>query len=163
MTTALRRLILLVLTGIAALPLLLHYSAPAPLEEVHSEPAPMKIVVEVIGRDFRWHFRYVEPDLDHLDVDHAESIETLHLPVGASVELRFMSEDYIYLCSLPQLGIKQIAVPGLTHSEICKVVEPASYDLIVDPMCSFRFYHDELMGRIVVENDFHPVQFTGID
>ena len=161
MTTALRRFFFLVLTVIAALPLFVPLAAPAKrLPETPPDGWPAKFVVEVVGREFRWHFRYLEPDGVPLKTAGTTTIDELHLPVGASVELRFTSEDYIYLCSVPELGIEQIAVPGLTHHCVCELVEPATYELLVDPLCSFRFYHDELMGRIVVEEDIRFIQST---
>ena len=154
MRTALRRLLLSVLTAIAALPLLFNPAVPAtPLPKPEPNRRPEKLVVEVVGRDFRWHFRHMEPAGTTVRVDNTTGLETLHLPAGATVELRFTSEDYIYLCSVPGLGVEQIAVPGLVNVSVCEDVELATYELLVDPLCSFRFYHDERMGRIVIREE----------
>jgi len=159
MTTTLRRLCFSLLTGLAAIPLILPKPGRVNRDSEASPPAgPTKLVVEVIGRHYRWHFRRLEPDGLPIDAADTTAIEELHLPAGVSVEFRFTSDDYIYLCKIPEIGIAQIAVPGLTHQCIWEVDEPGTYDLRVDPLCSFRFYHDELMGRIVVEKDFRIVQ-----
>ncbi len=110
---------------------------------------PSHVVVEVTGGEFRWHFRYRQPD--GLPTGDATSSNELRLPVGATVELHFTSDDYIYVFSVPELGIEQIAVPGLVTESACVTREPVTIDLLVDPLCSFRFYHDELMGRIIVQ------------
>lgn len=150
MTTLLQRVLLATLTGIAALPLFMHRATP--IDKSREAPGqPSKVIVEVIGCEFQWHFRYLEPAGASAHAMGKTTIEELHLPVGATVEFRFTSDDYIYLCSVPELGIKQIAVPGLVHCAECEVRGPATYDLRVDPLCGFRFYHNELMGRLVIE------------
>ena len=162
MTTTLRRLCFSLLTVLAAIPLMLPITGAVNLNsEASPQPVPTKLVVEVIGRHYRWHFRCLEPEGSPMGAADTTAIEELHLPAGARVEFRFTSDDYIYLCKIPEIGIAQIAVPGLTHQCICELVEPGTYDLRVDPLCSFRFYHDELMGRIVVEKDFRIVQLPG--
>lgn len=168
MTIVLRRLLFITLTGVSALPLVAAFRLQSGEGIGHVSPEldepviviSARFVVEVIGRDFRWHFRCLEPAGSPIVAADATTLEELHLPAGTRVEFRFTSDDYIYLCKIPELGITQIAVPGLTHQCVHEFVEPGRYDLRVDPMCSFRFYHDELMGRIVVEKDFRIVQLS---
>ncbi|MEO8497253.1 MAG: hypothetical protein ABI614_19450 [Planctomycetota bacterium] len=161
MTIALRRFCFSLLTALAAIPLILPIAAPVkPASEASPPPAPTKLVVEVTGRHYRWHFRCLEPAGSPMDTADATAMEELHLPAGASVEFRFTSDDYIYLCKIPEIGIAQIAVPGMTHQCVRELGEPGTYDMRVDPLCSFRFYHDELMGRIVVEKDFRIVELS---
>lgn len=187
MTVVLRRLFLSLLTLLAAIPLFLPISVPgnkrpgtpAPADsitrhsvkrlsvspretqlEAQSQPTPPELVIEVIGRQFCWHFHCLQPEAVQSNADNKMAREELHLPAGSRVEFRFTSEDYIYLCKIPEIGITEIAVPGLTHQCVRDVVVPGSYDMRVDPLCGFRFYHDELMGRIVVEKNLRIEQLT---
>jgi heme/copper-type cytochrome/quinol oxidase subunit 2 len=168
MTIVLKRLLFITLTGVSALPLVAAFRLPnsevvGQVDREVAEPVaatPSQLVVEVIGRDFRWHFRCLEPAGWPVDAADAATLEELHLPTGARVEFRFTSDDYIYLCKIPEIGISQIAVPGLTHECVREVTEPGTYDMRVDPLCSFRFYHDELMGRIVVDKDLRIVPLS---
>ncbi len=185
MSIALQRVLFMVLTALAAVPMFVPTEVPTGRVPFFAEDhSPTKIVVDVVGRDFRWHFRsesLSEKESDPLRrgqkpreidlppkglppfrtgsgdlalaVNNAASDRELRLPVGTRVELRFHSEDFVYFFTIPELGIRQIAVPGLVHTCVCESVEPAAYDLRVDPLCGFRFYHDELMGRVVIEKN----------
>lgn len=186
MKTALKRVLFVILTGVAALPLVATFTSPD-LEstrltgtgdgrdsdtqdpeirdddgrDAENQPTvtrtPSRFLVEVTGRDFRWHFRYLEPDVVPSTSGAATSFNELHLPVNTTVEIHLTSDDYIYVFSVPELGIEQIAVPDLTSEFSCHTTEPFSCNLLVSPLCGFRFYHDELMGRIVVQRH---VRFT---
>jgi heme/copper-type cytochrome/quinol oxidase subunit 2 len=162
---AVRRVLLAALTGVAALPLFAAWLLPDSRDANSSagrsaeatEPgefpagaAPERFVVEATGRGFRWHFRRVEPPLASNVSDVKPPAHELRLPVGATVELHLTSDDYVYLLSAPELGIRQIATPGLVHKATFTADRPLTRELPADALCNFRFYHDELMGRIIV-------------
>ncbi|MAD81040.1 MAG: hypothetical protein CMJ50_09400 [Planctomycetaceae bacterium] len=165
MTTSLRRVLFMALIGVASLPLVATFtSLDRHATELASDDnagdtstihTPTRFVIEVTGRDFRWHFRYLDPDV--VPTGETTSSNELRLPVGATVELHLTSDDYIYVFSVPELGIEQIAVPDLMTESLCMTREPVIFNLQADPLCSFRFYHDELMGRIIVHRQ---VRFT---
>lgn len=120
-----------------------------PTSKSHSLP-PL-IVVRAVGRDFQWHFRYPGPDATLETADDVVGSRTLYLPPDVDVKLDLTSDDYVYTMSLPKHGLKEIAVPDMTHTLRFHTETGAEIDLLVDPMCGFRFYHDEIMGRILVQ------------
>jgi len=158
MTTWLRRMLFMALTVVASLPLFVTFASLEEhddCEDTNTIQTPRRFVIEVTGKDFLWHFRYREPD--GVPTGAEMNSNELRLPVGTTVELHLTSDDYIYVFSVPELGIEQIAVPGLKTESTCVPQKPVTIDLLADPLCSFRFYHNELMGRIIVRQQ---VRFT---
>ncbi|HIF30226.1 MAG: hypothetical protein ABGX22_27345 [Pirellulaceae bacterium] len=159
--TWLIRLGLFMLTIVAASPLIVGLARP--LERADgtislqpsshdiddsTESPPPHYVVEVTGREFRWQFQVVFP-AEFVGGSRPNSV--LRIPAGASVDWELSSDDYVYMFSVPNLGIRQVAVPGLTETWQTGPLASATYDLLVDPICGFRFWHDELMGRVIIE------------
>jgi heme/copper-type cytochrome/quinol oxidase subunit 2 len=111
-----------------------------------NEQAPERFVVEIIGRDFHWHFRIKEPAGFTATTNVSHSV--LKLPAGVPITWELTSEDYIYVLRVPELGINMMAVPDLTSTATSERPTATEVDLLVDPLCGFRFYHDEWMGRV---------------
>ena len=108
------------------------------------------VTVEAIGREFVWWFRYPGADGIRNTSDDIELRRQLLLPSDVDVTLELKSEDYIYSMSLPDRNLKEIAVPDL-HFELSFRTKPSEeFDLLVDPMCGFRFFHDDVMGHVSV-------------
>ncbi|MCG8467385.1 MAG: cytochrome c oxidase subunit II [Gemmatimonadetes bacterium] len=62
------------------------------------------LVIEVIGRQWWWEFRY--PELGIVTANEA------HVPVGRTVDLRLRSADVLHSFWVPRLGGKRDLVPG---------------------------------------------------
>ncbi len=62
------------------------------------------VVVEVIGRQWWWEFRY--PELGVVTANEA------HLPLGRTVDLRLRTADVLHSFWIPRLGGKRDLVPG---------------------------------------------------
>ena len=108
------------------------------------------MTVEAIGRNFSWWFRYPGRDGVRGTADDVELRRKLYLPPDVPVTLVLKSEDYIYVMSLPGRDLREIAVPDLEFELSFRTQPAEEFDLLVDPLCSFRFYHDEVMGHVVV-------------
>ena len=108
------------------------------------------IVVEVTGDDFNWYFRYPGPDGVLGTSDDRHSMQDLFLPDNSKVDLKLNSNDYVYLFSLPELGMREIAVPGLSFELQFTTQEEQVLDLMGDQMCGFA--HESLIGKVYVRN-----------
>ncbi len=115
-----------------------------------SGPLRGPLLVEATGRDFQWHFRRAGTDQEIGTADDIPAGTTLHLPPETDVELLLESEDYVYVFSNAELQLREIAVPEMTHSLRFRTPVGGTFDLLVDPICGFRFFHDPLMGRITI-------------
>ena len=67
------------------------------------KPAENELVVEVVGRQFIWEFRYPEYDL---------TTQELRLPVGKTVRFEITSADVIHSFWVPEFRAKRDATPG---------------------------------------------------
>lgn len=108
------------------------------------------IVIEVTGDDFNWYFRYPGPDGVLGTSDDRHSMQDLFLPDNSKVDLKLNSNDYVYLFSLPELGMREIAVPGLSFELQFTTQEEQVLDLMGDQMCGFA--HESLIGKVYVRN-----------
>ena len=115
-----------------------------------SSSSRKSVIVQVTGHDFQWSFRYPGADGKLGTPDDVRLNRLLILPPNVDVTLLLTSEDYIYLFSLPPYGLREIAVPDLTHKLLCHTTTVKEFDLMVDPLCGFRFYHDEVMGHVSI-------------
>ena len=119
------------------------------------EGAPLRI--EARGSDRDWNFSYFGPDGTLDTADDVTSTGELNLPVGAEVVIDLRSDDFIYVFSCPDLGLKEIAVPDLEFSLSFTAESPGEFNLLMDPMCGFRLPPGETMGRVKVASasEFH--------
>src|SRR5947207_7038580 len=99
-----------------------------------SEKPPDALVVEVVGQQFNWNFRYPGPDgafgkidpkfisgtdafgmdpSDPAGKDDIQTVSLLHLVNNKPALFRIRSNDVIHSFFLPNFRLKQDAVPGM--------------------------------------------------
>ncbi len=126
----------LVLAAIAAF---VFYELPS----IKSAPAaanPIQITVE--GHQYYWQFDY-RPS-------RARSIGTLHVPVGAVVELKVVSPDVIHSWWIPALGGKIQAIPGRTNHFWFRADKPGSYEGQCAELCGV--FHASMRAAVIAES-----------
>ena len=128
-------------------------------------------VIEVMGEQFVWNFRYpgadgvfgkTDPALisstnpfgidktDPLNADDIISINQIHLPEGKPARLRLRSHDVIHSFFLPHQRVKQDVVPGM-QIEIWFVPDRAGqYEIACSQLCGLGHYR--MQGRLTVES-----------
>jgi cytochrome c oxidase subunit II len=112
------------------------------LPSIDSAPAaanPIHITVE--GHQYYWQYDYP---------NHARSIGTLHVPVGAVVELNVVSPDVIHSWWIPALGGKIQAIPGRTNHTWFQAKKPGSYTGECAELCGV--FHASMRATVVVES-----------
>lgn len=72
--------------------------------DVDRPPRGESLVVEAIGHQWWWEFRY--PDLGVVTANE------LHIPVGRQIDVRLTSDDVIHSFWFPRLGGKRDVIPG---------------------------------------------------
>jgi cytochrome c oxidase subunit 2 len=106
-------------------------------------------IVQVTGRDFRWHVRYPGADGRLGTADDLRGERDVHLPACASARIELESDDYIYTLSLPHRGLREIAVPAMTFALEFDTGPAGTYDLRGDQLCGYA--HPALIGKLVIE------------
>ncbi len=132
--------------------------------------------VEVTGVQFAWYFRYPGPDatfgitrpqliapgegnplgLDPTDPHSADDQVTseLVLPTGREVDLRLNAQDVIHGFSIPELRLKQNAIPGQPMHIHFTPTTPGTYTILCTQLCGLGHYRMNATLHIVSLNDF---------
>ncbi len=124
--------------------------------DMNSDLSPTNVlVIEVTGDEFNWNFRY--PGLDGVlgTNDDQHSVQLLFLPENTEIVLKLTSSDYLYSFALPDLDLREVAVPGLTFDLQFRTKGDQTLQILGDQFCGFA--HETLIGKIHVgiEGDYH--------
>lgn len=104
-------------------------------------PQPDPLVVEVIGRQFSWEFRY--PDVD-------VSSPVLHLPLGKPARFEITSEDVIHSFWVPNFLAKRDATPGQVSELLITPMEIGRFPVRCAELCGPG--HATMTTEVVVES-----------
>jgi cytochrome c oxidase subunit 2 len=132
--------------------------------------------IEAIGVQFAWYFRYPGPDatfgitrpqlvapgegnplgLDPTDPHSADDEVTsqLVLPANREVDLRLNAQDVIHGFSIPELRLKQNAVPGQTIHIHFIPTTPGTYAILCTQLCGLGHYRMNATLRILTSEQF---------
>ena len=132
--------------------------------------------VEVTGVQFAWYFRYPGPDatfgitrpqlvapgegnplgLDPTDPHSADDEITseLVLPANREVDLRLNAQDVIHGFSIPELRLKQNAVPGQPMHIHFTPTTPGTYAILCTQLCGLGHSRKNATLRILPPDQF---------
>ncbi len=138
--------------------------------------SPEALQVEVTGMQFVWYFRYPGPDytfgrtspslvdpaaanplgLDPADPHAADDIlaSELVLPSNREVDLTLHAQDVIHGFAVPELRLKQNAVPGETLHIHFTPTTPGTYAILCTQLCGSGHYRMNASLRILSPADF---------
>ena len=137
---------------------------------------PEAMQVEVTGVQFAWYFRYPGPDAT-FGVTHPENISPaeanplgldprdphthddivsseLVLPAGREVDLRLRAQDVIHGFFVPEMRLKQNAVPGQTIHLHFTPQKPGTYAILCSQLCGLGHYRMAAQLRVVSRNEY---------
>ena len=138
--------------------------------------APDTLQVEVTGLQFAWYFRYPGADatfgrtesrlvaaaegnpvgLDPADPHSADDIvrSQLVLPAGREVDLNLRAVDVIHGFAVPELRLKQNAIPGQTEHIHFTAQTPGDYAILCTQVCGLGHYRMQALVRVLPAPDF---------
>jgi cytochrome c oxidase subunit 2 len=127
--------------------------------------------VEVTGMQFAWYFRYPGTDAafgktklslvsaaegNPLGIDPADShgqddivASQLVLPAGREVDLTLRAQDVIHGFSVPQMRLKQNAMPGQTAHIHFTPETPGDYAIMCSQVCGLGHYRMQATMRVL--------------
>lgn len=111
-------------------------------------------VVDVSVKQFEWMFTYPGADGELGTADDFTERNHLHVPAERPVEVRLRSEDVIHSFFIPELRVKQDAVPGMTTRTWFVASEPASLELACAELCGLGHYRMQAEVTIQTPADF---------
>jgi len=99
------------------------------------------VEVRVIGKQFNWRMIYPGPDGRFDTGDDVELANELHVPVGKNVIVHLRSDDVIHSFFLPNLRLKQDALPGREITVWFNATKAGHYEIACAELCGFGHYN----------------------
>jgi cytochrome c oxidase subunit II len=112
-----------------------------------SEPKTTPLA-EVTGRQFQWMIRYPGPDGKFRTGDDLFTINDLHFVKNRKTLIHLQAKDVLHSFFLPELRIKQDAVPGLKISVWFDTDQAGHYELVCAELCGWG--HGRMRGNVTV-------------
>lgn len=132
--------------------------------------------IEATGMQFAWYFRYPGPDatfgitraqlaspaegnpvgIDPGDPHSADDLVTseLVLPAGREIDLALRAQDVIHGFAVPELRLKQNAVPGETIHVHFTATTPGTYAILCTQLCGLGHYRMNANLRVLPPEEF---------
>jgi cytochrome c oxidase subunit 2 len=117
--------------------------------KLYSHMPKIAPTVQVTGRQFEWRLQYPGKDGRIGTPDDIHVVNDLHLPVNEDILIELKSMDVLHSFFLPQMRIKQDAVPGMRIPVWFRVTRQGVYDLVCAELCGWGHY--KMKGRVTVE------------
>jgi cytochrome c oxidase subunit 2 len=116
-------------------------SRPLWLDIKHPDrfPAPGLELI-VTAKQFEWNVTYPGADGRIGTADDFVKRNQLHVPAGVPVRFTLASEDVIHSFWLPQLRLKQDAVPGMHIPVWFEATTPGTYEMGCAELCGLAHY-----------------------
>ena len=108
------------------------------------------VIVRVTAQETTWHASYLLSPRPGL-TNELPTEREVHVPLGAEVSLLLASRDYIADFTLPQLGLRDFAAPGLPSEVHFRADHPGRYELRSDEFCGLP-HTDKTRGSVIVED-----------
>ncbi|HEY2762263.1 MAG TPA: cytochrome c oxidase subunit II [Pirellulales bacterium] len=124
--------------------------AAAKMRQPSANGKEMPFTVEVTGRQFEWRLRYPGADGILGTKDDLFDVNDLHVPVNEETLVSLKSMDVLHSFFLPNMRVKQDAVPGMKIPVWFRPVEEGVYDIPCAELCGWGHY--KMKGRLTVES-----------
>ncbi len=118
--------------------------------KVKQQVPPSNFQVRVTGKQFNWEIVYPGPDGKFDTTDDLTLNNELHVPVNRVVHVFLSSKDVIHSFFLPQLRLKQDALPGRVIEAWFEATEPGVYEIPCAELCGFG--HSGMLGHLTVHS-----------
>ena len=136
------------------------------------------LVVSVSAQQFAWNVHYPGADgkfgrrdinlvsddnvlgLDRNDPDAKDDITTinqLNLPVDKTVLVKLTSQDVIHSFFLPQMRVKQDAIPGMEFPVYFKPIKTGNWEMACAQLCGLGHYR--MRGMLNIQTDAEYAQW----
>lgn len=114
-------------------------------------------VAEVTARQFEWRIRYPAAGralAAQSDQSDLFTVNDIRVPAGRPVQIRLRTADVQHSFFLPELRVKQDAVPGHVIPVWFEATKPGEYALTCTELCGWGHY--KMRGRVlaVTESQF---------
>jgi len=117
-------------------------------------PSKTEAVAEVTARQFEWRIRYPAPGKSLQPTpqpDDFYTVNELRVPAGRPISISLRTDDVQHSFFVPELRIKQDAVPGLVIPVWFDVLEVRGYELVCAELCGWGHY--KMKAKVFAESE----------
>lgn len=113
----------------------------------------IEAIAEVTARQFEWRIRYpargkvLKPTPQPDDI---YTVNELHVPTGDLVSITLRTDDIQHAFFLPELRVKQDAVPGKLIPVWFDALEPHEYEMLCAELCGWGHY--KMKAKLVAQS-----------
>ena len=132
----------------AAILIVLSFMSVSTWAKVKRSVPPTDFEIQVTAKQFNWEVIYPGADAKFGTSDDVNFDNDLHVPVNKVVRIHLGSRDVIHSFFLPNLRLKQDAVPGRTIPVWFEATKPGKYELPCAELCGFG--HSGMKGWLYV-------------
>lgn len=139
----------------AVILVVLSFMSASTWAKVKRHAPPSDFQIQVTAKQFNWEIVYPGPDGKFGSADDFQAENDIHVPVNKTVHVILSSKDVIHSFFLPNLRVKQDAVPGRDILVWFEATKPGKYELPCAELCGFG--HSGMRGWLYVDT---PEQFA---
>ena len=105
--------------------------------------------IQVTAKQFNWEVVYPGTDRKFGTADDVQFDNDIHVPVNKVVRVHLGSKDVIHSFFLPNLRLRQDAVPGRRILVWFEATKPGKYEIACSQLCGFG--HSGMIGWLYVD------------
>ncbi|MGB8412567.1 MAG: cytochrome c oxidase subunit II [Candidatus Binatus sp.] len=137
-------------TATAAILIVLAFMSRSTWADIKEHGPPGDVFYAVTGKQFNWEFTYPGPDGKLGTKDDIIVENELHVPVNKVVRIDLTSKDVIHSFYLPNMRLRQDAVPGRIIHVWFEATETGQYEIPCSQLCGFG--HSGMKGNLTVQS-----------
>ncbi len=117
--------------------------------KIKQDIPPSEIQIRVSGKQFNWEVLY--PGVDNIfgTDDDYQIDNNVHVPVNKVVNIILSSQDVIHSFFVPNLRLKQDAIPGREITAWFEATKTGKYEIPCAELCGFG--HSGMLGYLFVQ------------
>jgi cytochrome c oxidase subunit II len=142
----------------AAILIVLSFMSVSTWAKVKRHAPDSDFELQVTAKQFNWEVVYPGADRQFDTSDDVKFDNDLHVPVNKVVRVHLGSRDVIHSFFLPNLRLKQDAVPGRTILVWFEATKPGKYELPCAELCGFG--HSGMKGWLYVHTPEEYAQWA---
>jgi cytochrome c oxidase subunit II len=145
------RLEMLWTTITAAIMVSLAFLSRSTWADIKEHGPPGQVFFNVTAKQFNWEITYPGPDGKLGTKDDVTVENEMHVPVNQVVRIDLTSKDVIHSFFVPNLRLKQDAVPGRIIHVWFEATEAGTYEIPCAELCGFG--HSGMLGHLTVQSE----------
>ena len=143
----------------AAILIVLSFMSVSTWAKVKQRAPDSDFELQVAAKQFNWEVVYPGADAKFGTDDDVKFDNDLHVPVNKVVRVQLSSKDVIHSFFLPNLRLKQDAVPGRTILVWFEATKPGKYEIPCAELCGFG--HSGMKGWLYVHTPEEYAKWAG--